>query len=257
MRYTDNTAAVLTGASLGAAMMFLLDPNRGRRRRALMRDKLVRSAHATTDALQGVSRDLGNRMTGADALTTPGDAGVRRGGMATGWPMVALAAAGAAVAARALRGNGRRHVRQANGHVVAADIMTVDPACCSPGTTLDEVAKLMRHADCGEIPIVNTAGRAIGVVTDRDIVTRVVAEGMNPVAHTAEQCMTHNPVTVRAETPLHAVIDTMERHQIRRVPVVDASGACIGMVAQADIARAAHEHSVGELVREVSEAPAS
>ena len=67
MRYTDNTAAVLTGASLGAAMMFLLDPNRGRRRRALMRDKLVRSAHVTTDTLQGVSRDLGNRMTGAVA----------------------------------------------------------------------------------------------------------------------------------------------------------------------------------------------
>lgn len=329
MKYSDSTTAVLTGASLGAAMMFLLDPNRGRRRRALVRDKLIRSANVTTDALQGVSRDLGHRASGAVAswrsqadepvddqvlvervraqmghvvsqpgqievraqngcvvlageipvhelrgllravkrvhgvrevtnvLTVRGNGGIL-GGMGAGWPMVALAAAGAAVAARALRANGRRHLRRSsNGQLVAADIMTSDPACCSPGTTLDEVAKLMRHADCGEIPILNTDGRPIGVVTDRDIVTRIVAEGMNPVAHTAEQCMTHKPVTVRAETPLQAVIDTMERHQIRRVPVVDASGACIGIVSQADIAREAHEHSVGELVREVSESPAS
>ena len=178
--------------------------------------------------------------------------------MPTGWPMMALAAVGAAAAARALRPNGRRHHPRAvaGANIVARDIMTTDPACCSAGTTLDEVAKLMRHADCGEIPILSTDGRPIGVVTDRDIVTRIVAEGMNPVAHTAEQSMTHKPVTVRAETPLHAVIDTLERHQIRRVPVVDHSGVCIGIISQADIARAAHEESVGELVREVSEAPA-
>ena len=74
--------------------------------------------------------------------------------------------------------------------------MTTDPTRCSRTTTLDEVAKLMRQHDCGEIPIVDTDDRPIGVVTDRDIVCRVVAEGQNPTAHAAEECMTQPAITV-------------------------------------------------------------
>ncbi|MGE3706581.1 MAG: CBS domain-containing protein, partial [Vicinamibacterales bacterium] len=72
----------------------------------------------------------------------------------------------------------------------ARDLMTPDPACCSPHTTLDDVAKLMAQHDCGEIPIIDMADHPIGVITDRDIVCRVVADGKNPGAHTAEQYMT-------------------------------------------------------------------
>jgi CBS domain-containing protein len=135
---------------------------------------------------------------------------------------------------------------------LARDVMTADPARCSAQTTLDEVAKLMVHNDCGEIPIVDTADRPVGVVTDRDIVCRVVAEGKNPSAHTAESCMSHPVLTVQADALLDEVLLMMEKFQVRRVPVVDRDGCCTGIIAQADVARVAREQEVGHLVQEVS-----
>jgi CBS domain-containing protein len=131
--------------------------------------------------------------------------------------------------------------------------MTPDPACCTANTSVDEIAKLMVHNNCGEIPVVDTADQLIGVVTDRDIVCRIVAEGKNPMGHTAEECMSRSVVTVDPETPLEEVIATMEKHQIRRVPVVANGGCCAGIIAQADLARSGPEHDVAELVREVSQ----
>ena len=135
---------------------------------------------------------------------------------------------------------------------LARDVMTPDPVCCTPTTTLDEVAKLMAHNDCGEIPVVDTAEHPIGVITDRDIVCRVVAEGKNPMAYTVEDYMSQPVVTVRDDAPLDEVVVTMEKHQIRRIPVVDDSGRCAGIIAQADVAWTGGEHEVAELVREVS-----
>jgi CBS domain-containing protein len=134
----------------------------------------------------------------------------------------------------------------------AREVMTPDPACCSPHTTLDEVAKLMARNDCGEIPVIDTSDQIVGVVTDRDIVCRVVAEGKNPIAYTAETCMSGPVVTVRADAPLSDVVATMEKHQIRRVPVVDERDTCIGIIAQADVSWVGDPSEVGELVREVS-----
>src|ERR1700719_1863704 len=135
---------------------------------------------------------------------------------------------------------------------LARQVMTENPACCTPDTPLDLVAKLMREHDCGEIPVIDPADRPIGVVTDRDIVCRVVAEGKNPMAYSAETCMSESVVSVRADAPIQEVVSTMERHQIRRVPVVDGSGCCIGIISQADVASVARPRHVGELVREVS-----
>jgi CBS domain-containing protein len=104
--------------------------------------------------------------------------------------------------------------------------MTPNPACCTPTTTLDQIAKMMIQNDCGEIPVVDTKDCIIGVVTDRDIVCRVVAEGKNPMAYTAETCMSRPVVTVNEDASLDEVVVTMEKHQIRRVPVVDARGVC-------------------------------
>jgi len=131
--------------------------------------------------------------------------------------------------------------------------MTPDPVCCTAKTSVDEIAKLMAHNDCGEIPIVDSSDHVIGVVTDRDIVCRVVAQGKNPIGHAAEECMSKSVIVVDEDTPLDKVIATMEKHQIRRVPVVDEGGCCIGIIAQADLARTAPEHEVAELVREVSQ----
>jgi CBS domain-containing protein len=130
--------------------------------------------------------------------------------------------------------------------------MTPDPACCSTNATLDEVAKLMVQNDCGEIPILDASDRPIGVITDRDIVCRAVAEGKNPTGYTVESIMTQPVVTVRVDAPMDEVVATMERHQIRRVPVVDDSGCCAGIIAQADVASEAPPKAAAELVREVS-----
>ena len=137
---------------------------------------------------------------------------------------------------------------------LARDVMTADPACCSPETSLDQVAKMMVQNNCGEIPVIDTADRPIGVVTDRDIVRRVVAEGKNPSAYTAQTCMTSDVVTVRDDATLDDVIKTMETHQVRRVPVVDERGCCSGIISQADIATAAPPHKTSELISDISRA---
>ena len=134
----------------------------------------------------------------------------------------------------------------------AQDVMTPDPACCSPDTPLDEVAKLMVHNDCGEIPIVDAKDQVVGVITDRDIVCRVVAAGKNPSAHTAQQYMSQPVITVQMDAPLDEIVSVMERHQIRRLPVVDEDGCCAGIVAQADVAWTGGQREVATLVREVS-----
>jgi CBS domain-containing protein len=135
---------------------------------------------------------------------------------------------------------------------LARDVMTADPACCTPETTLAQVAKLMAENDCGQIPVLDKARKPVGVITDRDIVVRVVADGRNPGDHTAEQYMSKPVVTVRADASLDQVVSTMEDHQVRRVPVVDERGCCAGIIAQADVASTGDAHEVAEMLREVS-----
>jgi len=135
---------------------------------------------------------------------------------------------------------------------LAKDLMTADPQCCTADTPLNEVASLMAECDCGEIPVVDSNRKLIGVVTDRDIVCRVVAKGQNPSDQTAKDAMTQPVISVTADATLEAVLAKMEEHQIRRVPVVDASGCCCGIISQADVALVAKESEVGEMVREVS-----
>jgi len=134
---------------------------------------------------------------------------------------------------------------------LAKDIMTPAPQCCSRETPLNEVANLMVEADCGEIPVTD-GSRLVGVVTDRDIVCRVVAKGKNPSAVTAGECMSEPVIVVKEDSTIEDVMSLMEEKQIRRVPVVDGTGACCGIISQADLALTGRESQVGELVREVS-----
>ena len=133
------------------------------------------------------------------------------------------------------------------------DIMSTTVACCGPETSLPEVARMMVDNDCGEIPVVNASGVPIGVVTDRDITCRTVAVGMNPLLMEAGDCMTTPCITVTPETTLEECIHTLEKNRIRRVPVVGETGACCGMVSQADIARNAPRSETAEVVKKVSE----
>jgi CBS domain-containing protein len=134
------------------------------------------------------------------------------------------------------------------------DIMTKDPACCTAETGLQEVAQIMVDHDCGCVPVVDSEKSKIpvGMITDRDITTRVVAEGKNPLDLTAADAMTATVVSVTPETSIEECCSVMESSQIRRVAVVDANGSCCGIVAQADIATNAPAFETAEVVQEVS-----
>ena len=135
---------------------------------------------------------------------------------------------------------------------LARDLMTADPQCCSPETSLYEIARMMVDTNCGEIPIVEKNGRVLGVITDRDIVCRAVAKGKNPLSCTAAECMTTTVFTVDDDTPIEDVIGTMEAHQIRRVPVLDGDGCCAGIIAQADLVNVAPAQLTSELLSRIS-----
>lgn len=138
------------------------------------------------------------------------------------------------------------------------EIMTSEPACCPPDAKLQDVAKMMVDNDCGCIPVVENKESKIpvGMVTDRDITTRIVAEGKNPLDLTAADAMSSSVITVTPETSLEECCQLMEDNQLRRLAVVDASGACCGMIAQADIATNASKAKTAEVVQEVSKASA-
>ena len=135
------------------------------------------------------------------------------------------------------------------------EVMTANPACCTPETPLPEVARMMVDNDCGEIPVVENKQSKIpvGVVTDRDIVCRTVAKDKSPLDLTAADGMSKPIVTVSPETSVEECCRIMQEKQIRRVPVVDANGAVRGIVALADIALQARSGVAGEVVKEVSE----
>jgi CBS domain-containing protein len=121
-------------------------------------------------------------------------------------------------------------------------------------TSLEEVARMMVQCDCGEIPVIERQDlrKIVGVVTDRDIVCRAVATGLNPLMLSAAAVMTSPAVTIGQHDDADEVVRVMETHQIRRVPVVDQNGEVCGIVSLADIARHDSRKQAGELVREVS-----
>ncbi len=135
------------------------------------------------------------------------------------------------------------------------EIMTENPVYGVRETNLQEIAQMMVEYDCGSIPVVENQNtlKPIGVVTDRDIVCRIVAEGLNPLEMTAGDCMSSPVVTVTPETSVEACGQLMEDHQIRRIPVVDQNGSIYGMVAQADLALNAPKQVTAEVIQEVSE----
>jgi CBS domain-containing protein len=134
----------------------------------------------------------------------------------------------------------------------ANDIMSPNPACCSEDSTIRDVARMMVEHDCGEIPVVDGERKPIGVITDRDICCRVVAQGMDSNQSLVRDHMTVPAFTVNMQDTVERCCDVMESHMIRRVPVVDAFGKCVGMVSQADLAQKADSYNVSHLVREVS-----
>lgn len=118
----------------------------------------------------------------------------------------------------------------------AKELMTPGPSCCSPGDSIQEVARSMRDNDCGSIPVVEE-GRIVGIVTDRDLAIRALARGLN--ADTlVRDVMTESPDCCDEDEDVSEISRVMADRQVRRVPIVNADGHCVGIIAQADIALA-------------------
>jgi CBS domain-containing protein len=143
------------------------------------------------------------------------------------------------------------------------EIMTEQPTCCTPEAAIRYASRLMRQRDCGCLPVVTDSGtnRIVGVVTDRDIAMRAVAEGKSPDT-TVGEVMSSEPQCCHADADVEEVERIMTEQQVRRVPVIDERGCCVGIVAQADLARAAErsgspsEQVVARVVERISESGA-
>lgn len=139
-------------------------------------------------------------------------------------------------------------------------IMTENPACCTPDSSLQEAARLMQENDCGCIPVVNSLAemKPVGTITDRDITIRALANNNDPINMKASDIMTTDIATVTPETSLEECFDVMEDREIRRVLVIDEWGRCCGIVAQADIVQSGvNPIRANRVIREISESAPS
>ena len=131
------------------------------------------------------------------------------------------------------------------------DVMTRAPACATADMPLQEAARMMVDNNCGCIPVIDESGKAIGVITDRDIVCRTVAIAVNPLEKTVRDAMTSEVISVKVDASIEHCCDLLEENQIRRAIVVDENGRVVGIIAQADLARRS-ETLGGEVLAAVS-----
>jgi CBS domain-containing protein len=132
------------------------------------------------------------------------------------------------------------------------DAMTSNPRSIEPSTMVADAAKLMKAEDVGSLPIVE-GDQLVGMVTDRDIVIRVVAEGNDPQSTTVGEIASRDLVTVDPEQDLDEALRLMAQHQVRRLPVAEEDGRLVGILAQADVAREGNDAQTGQVVQEISE----
>jgi CBS domain-containing protein len=133
--------------------------------------------------------------------------------------------------------------------------MTKNPACCVPTDNAARVAKVMKTEDVGSLPVCEsrTNQKLVGIITDRDLALHVVAEGRDANSTRVQDVMTREPFTCHAEDNLQNALDAMQRYQVRRIPIVNARGQLIGIIAQADIAtRGPEPEKTAETVGEIS-----
>ena len=137
----------------------------------------------------------------------------------------------------------------------AQDIMSADPVCVTPQTSVEEAARLMKDHNVGVLPVVSEEGsrELVGVITDRDIAIRHVAEGHSSPDCPVSEAMSQNVKTCRTDAAVEEVMETMGREQVRRIPIVDERGSLVGMVSQADVVlEAKDERKAEEMVEKIS-----
>jgi len=138
-----------------------------------------------------------------------------------------------------------------------SEVMTSKPVCCLPDDQAAKAAKLMKVGNIGSIPVVESEQnrKLVGIVTDRDLAMKIVAEGRDGRSTKVEAVMTGAVVTCLADDDLQKALDAMAKHQLRRIPVVDNENKIVGIIAQADVAtRAGQPDKTAEVVKEISQA---
>ena len=130
------------------------------------------------------------------------------------------------------------------------DVMTQNPTSCDPSTMVVESAKVMAAEDVGSIPVVKD-GRLVGMVTDRDLVVRVLAEGRDPSSTTVGEIASSDLETLSPDDDLGTALGKMASSKVRRLPVVEGD-KLVGIVAQADVARQGDDSETGQLVQKIS-----
>ena len=131
-------------------------------------------------------------------------------------------------------------------------VMTSNPSTVEPDKTVVEAARIMKQEDAGVVPVTEN-GRLTGMVTDRDIAIRVVAEGKDPESTKVTEIASTDLVTVDPQQGLDEALRLMAKHQVRRLPVVEEDGRLVGVVAQADVAREGDDTKTGQVVEEISQ----
>jgi CBS domain-containing protein len=135
----------------------------------------------------------------------------------------------------------------------AREIMSPDVTCVGEKESLAEAAKKMADLDVGSLPICGEDNRLKGMLTDRDIVVKAIAQGRNPSDCTAGEFAQGKPVTIGADDDAREILRTMGQHQVRRLPVIDGHDL-VGMVALADVARALPDQPVGDVMDAITKA---
>ncbi|HEY9526062.1 MAG TPA: CBS domain-containing protein [Anaerolineales bacterium] len=136
------------------------------------------------------------------------------------------------------------------------DVMTKDVVTCTPENTIAEVARLMKTEDIGPVLIVDNeqSKTLVGIVTDRDIVVKAIAEGQDVKTTRVGDVMSKKLVTCRADDDVDVAMKAMAQFQLRRIPVVGENMKLLGIISQADVAtRVDAPEKTGEIVKEISE----
>lgn len=133
-------------------------------------------------------------------------------------------------------------------------VMTPNPVCCYLLDTVEKAAQLMQTENVGSVPVVETHENKLlrGIVTDRDLALKIIAEQRDPANTTIEEVMTLNPVTCRPEDDLEDAMKKMADHQVRRIPVVNEKNQIVGIIAQADVALRTNDQKTGDVVEDIS-----
>lgn len=139
------------------------------------------------------------------------------------------------------------------------EVMSTNPACCTPTDTIQNVAKMMCDRNVGSIPVVDDqqSRTLLGMITDRDLCCSVLAQGLDPKTTRIQEFITYNPISCRDGENIDKCERVMQEHQIRRVPVVDGENRVIGIVAQADVALKEKPEKVHKTVAEISKSRSS